>query len=167
MPVLSADTLEIISRDADQTRRVGGRLGALLLPGDVLYLHGDLGAGKTTLVQGLAQGWGSADAVTSPTFVLVNVYRHGQRSGELLHHVDAYRLRNPADAEDLDLDLMLTRGPVVVEWAERVVSALPTPTLEITLNWIDDLQRDLLIVPHGARGLALTVALRRAIFGVD
>lgn len=167
MPILSADTLEIISRDADQTRRIGGRLGALLLPGDVLYLHGDLGAGKTTFVQGLAQGWGSADAVTSPTFILVNVYRHAQRANSLLHHVDAYRLQNAADAEDLDLDLMLTRGALVVEWAERVRTALPAPTLEIALTWVDDLQRDLLITPHDARGLALTAALRRAVFGVD
>lgn len=167
MPILSADTLEIISRDADQTRRIGGRLGALLRTGDMLYLHGDLGTGKTTFVQGLAHGWGSLDPVTSPTFILVNVYRHTQREGNLLHHVDAYRLRNAADAQDLDLDLMLTRGPMVVEWAERVRAALPPPVLEITLNWVDDWQRDLLIVPHGARGLALTSALRRAIFGVD
>ena len=76
MPILDESTLEFFSRSPDQTRRIGTRMGLLLQAGDVLCLQGDLGAGKTTLVQGIAQGWGSADPVTSPTFVLVNIYRH-------------------------------------------------------------------------------------------
>ena len=75
MPILSPHSLEIISRSPEQTRRVGMRLGAMLQVGDVVGLCGELGSGKTTLVQGIGAGWGSLDAVTSPTFVLVNVYR--------------------------------------------------------------------------------------------
>jgi len=75
MPILEANAFEFFSRSADQTRRVGMRLGSVLQPGDVVCLDGDLGAGKTTFVQGIAAGWGAVDPVSSPTFVLVNVYR--------------------------------------------------------------------------------------------
>jgi len=75
MPILDAQTLDFFSRSPEQTRRLGMKLGALLQKGDLLCLSGDLGAGKTTLMQGIAQGWGTLDAVSSPTFVLVNVYR--------------------------------------------------------------------------------------------
>ena len=92
---------------------------------------GDLGAGKTTLVQGMAAGWGSPDRVTSPTFVLVNEYRrsHGGR----FYHMDAYRLSGPAEAFDLDLETLLAKGPLVVEWAGRIRAALPEPTFEIRI----------------------------------
>jgi len=79
MPILDPNSMEFISRSAEQTRRVGMRLGTLLQTGDVICLIGDLGSGKTTFVQGLASGWGSLDPVSSPTFVLVNVYRHPRR----------------------------------------------------------------------------------------
>jgi tRNA threonylcarbamoyladenosine biosynthesis protein TsaE len=69
MPILNANTLEFVSRSPEQTRRLGMRLGALMQAGDVICLSGDLGSGKTTLVQGIARGWGSLDPVSSPTFV--------------------------------------------------------------------------------------------------
>ncbi len=122
-PVFEQHSFELISRSAEQTRRVGMRLGAMLHPGDLVGLVGDLGAGKTTMMQGIASGWGSLDPVSSPTFVLVNVYRH---SGEQrFYHLDAYRLRGAADVIDLDLETMLDEGPVVVEWADRIEDALP------------------------------------------
>jgi tRNA threonylcarbamoyladenosine biosynthesis protein TsaE len=127
MPILDHHSLEIISRSAEQTRRVGMRLGTLLQPGDLIGLVGDLGSGKTTLAQGIAAGWGSLDPVCSPTFVLVNVYR--RPDGLQLYHLDAYRLSGPAEAIDLDLDSMLERGPMLVEWAERVQEALPSDGL--------------------------------------
>ena len=74
MPILDAHMLEFFSRSPEQTRRIGLRLGSLLKPGDIICLQGDLGAGKTTFTQGLAQGWGSLDSVSSPTFILVNQY---------------------------------------------------------------------------------------------
>ncbi len=118
MPILDARTVEFFSRSPEQTRRLGSRLGAMLQSGDVICLSGDLGAGKTTFVQGIAQGWGTLDQVSSPTFVLVNTYR--RPDGSCLYHLDAYRLANALEAEDLDLDLLFETGPVVVEWPERI-----------------------------------------------
>jgi len=102
MPILNENSLEFISLSPDQTRRIGLRLGTILEKGDVICLCGELGAGKTTLMQGIAQGWGSGDAVTSPTFVLVNNYR--RPDGAEMYHLDAYRLQDARDAEVLDLD---------------------------------------------------------------
>ena len=143
MPILDSHSFEFISRSPEQTRRVGMRLGGLLQAGDLLCLVGDLGAGKTTFVQGIAAGWGSADAVSSPTFVLVNVYR--RMDGGRFHHLDAYRLSGAAEAIDLDLDAMLVAGPLVVEWAERVWTALPGDYLRIQLSYVNENQRDLLV----------------------
>ncbi|HNO86433.1 MAG TPA: tRNA (adenosine(37)-N6)-threonylcarbamoyltransferase complex ATPase subunit type 1 TsaE, partial [Anaerolineales bacterium] len=75
MPILDSHTIEFFSRSPEQTRRIGMRIGAGLKAGDVICLQGNLGAGKTTFVQGLAQGWGSLDSVSSPTFILVSQYR--------------------------------------------------------------------------------------------
>ena len=97
--------MDFFSRSPEQTRRVGRRLGEALEAGDVICLQGDLGAGKTTFVQGVAQGWGSLDSVSSPTFILVNVYRRADQSQ--LFHMDAYRLDSAPEAEELDLDTML------------------------------------------------------------
>src|SRR5512143_2513445 len=127
MPILDPHSLEIISRSTEQTRRVGMRLGALLQPGDLVALVGDLGSGKTTLVQGIVSGWGSLDPVSSPTFVLVNVYRHPEN--KRLFHLDAYRLNGAAEAEDLDIDAMIEAGPLVIEWADRILGTLPAEYL--------------------------------------
>jgi tRNA threonylcarbamoyladenosine biosynthesis protein TsaE len=170
MPILDLRSMEFISRSPEQTRRAGMRLGTMLHPGDVICLVGDLGAGKTTLVQGIASGWGSLDAASSPTFVLVNVYRRSgdtPHSGEQrLYHLDAYRLNGAAEAEDLDLDTLLANGPLVVEWAERIQSALPIEHLWINLHYIDENQRDLLITAHGRRYQNMLSQFRRQVFGV-
>jgi len=149
MPILDANTFEFISRSADQTKRIGVRLGEILLPSDLICLIGELGAGKTTLVQGIAKGWGSGDAATSPTFVLVNSYR--RPDGAILNHLDAYRLENAHEAEDLDLDFMMAEGPLMVEWADRVLDALPKEHLTIHMSWLADEQRRLAFTFQGAR----------------
>lgn len=156
--------MEFISRGAEQTRRIGMRLGALLQNGDLVCLVGDLGSGKTTLVQGLAAGWGSLDKASSPSFVLVNVYR--RPDGSKLYHLDAYRLNSAREAEDLDLDAMLETGPMVVEWAERIQDALPHDNLRVNLSWMDEDQRDLLFNAHGERYQKLLSAIRKQVFGV-
>src|SRR5512143_3047559 len=122
MPILDAHTLEFFSRSPEQTRRVGMRLGRLLKTGDLICLQGDLGAGKTTFVQGLAQGWGSLDSVSSPTFILVNMYRRAD--GSRLFHMDAYRLDSTPEAEELDLDSMLAESALIVEWPERMAGLI-------------------------------------------
>jgi tRNA threonylcarbamoyladenosine biosynthesis protein TsaE len=170
MPILDPHSLEFISRSAEQTRRAGMRLGGLLQPGDVVGLEGDLGAGKTTLVQGIAAGWGSLDQVTSPTFVLVNVYRRRDRSQnrreQHLYHLDAYRLNSEAEAIDLDLDALIGNGPMVVEWADRISGVLPQEHLWIKMRWVDTNQRDLLISARGKRHERMLVEFRKQVFGV-
>jgi tRNA threonylcarbamoyladenosine biosynthesis protein TsaE len=156
--------MEFISRSASQTRRVGMRLGAYLKSGDVVCLIGDLGSGKTTFVQGLAAGWGSLDQVSSPTFVLVNVYRGPDDQN--LYHLDAYRLSGPGEALELDLDELISSGPLVVEWADRIRTALPEDSLNVHLHLIDDEQRDMVFSAKGDRYSDLLVRVRKQIFGV-
>ena len=139
------------------------RLGGLLRRGDLVCLNGELGSGKTTLVQGIAQGWGSSDSVTSPTFVLVNQYQ--KVNGPELFHLDAYRLRNPMEAVNLDLDHMLESGALVVEWPGHIEKALPKLRLWINLNWVDLEQRHLVFKPVGTRFERLVKELRRYIYG--
>jgi tRNA threonylcarbamoyladenosine biosynthesis protein TsaE len=163
MPILDSRSLEFISRSPEQTRRVGMRLGGMLQTGDVIGLVGDLGSGKTTLVQGVASGWGSLDQVSSPTFVLVNVYRHPK--GSRLFHLDAYRLSGAAEAEDLDVIGMLDAGPLVVEWAERIRAALPSDHLQVEMTYIDDQCRDLILSAHGSRYELILADVRKQIYG--
>jgi tRNA threonylcarbamoyladenosine biosynthesis protein TsaE len=165
MPVLHPHSLEFLSRSAEQTRRIGMRLGALLQPGDLICLVGDLGSGKTTLVQGISAGWGSLDAALSPSFVLVNVYR--RLDGKRLFHLDAYRLSGPAEAEDLDVDAMLESGPLVIEWADHIQEALPEDWLWVSFSWINDEQRDMVLTARGQHYITLLGRLRRQVFGVS
>jgi tRNA threonylcarbamoyladenosine biosynthesis protein TsaE len=163
MPVYSANSFDFVSRSPEQTRRIGSRLGTLIQPGDVLALSGDLGAGKTTFVQGIAEGWGSVDSVSSPTFVLVNIYR--RLTGERLHHMDAYRIESALEAEDLDIEEMLSNGALIVEWAERIRSALPAEYLSVQLSWVADEQRNLVFIPYGKRYEELAREYKRQLFG--
>ncbi len=169
MPILDVHSMEFISRGVEQTRRLGMRLGALLHPGDLVCLVGDLGSGKTTFVQGVASGWGSLDPVTSPTFVLVNVYRRrgAGRVEQKLFHLDAYRLSGASEAADLDLEALLDQGPLVIEWAERIEQVLPPEMLRVRLRWIEENQRDLVFSAHGPRYEAMLASLRRQVFGVS
>ena len=163
MPILNAHSLEFISRSAEQTRRLGMRLGAILACNDLVCLSGDLGSGKTTFVQGIAKGWGSLDPVSSPTFVLVNQY--GRPDGLSLHHMDAYRLENACEAEDLDLDRMLENGSLVVEWAERIQEALPKEGLWVKMAWVTDEQRSFIFDPTGTRYQRIINIFRQKAFG--
>jgi tRNA threonylcarbamoyladenosine biosynthesis protein TsaE len=163
MPVLTSSSIEYISRSTEHTRRVGMRLGTLLQSGDVICLEGDLGSGKTTLVQGISVGWGSLDLASSPTFVLVNVYRRPDEGR--LFHLDAYRLSNTTEAEELDLDAMLGQGPLVIEWADRIRAVLPVDHLWIRLRWVEIDQRDLMISAKGERYQRLLTDFRRQVFG--
>ena len=122
--------LEYISRSAAATRRLGRRLAAYLRPGDVICLVGDLGAGKTTFVQGLAAGLGVRDLATSPTFVLVHEY-HGRIP---LFHLDLYRLSGDLTEVGLD-DILGGDAAVVVEWAERMPGLLCETGLEIAFDF--------------------------------
>ncbi len=139
-------------------------LGAELAAGDVVCLEGDLGSGKTTLVQGIAAGWGSLDPVTSPTFVLINLYRRSD--AQQLAHLDAYRLDDSAEAESLDLDALLGAGPLVVEWAGRIETALPDERLWVDLSHVDSEQRAMQFMAKGDRYQELLDSFQETVFGV-
>lgn len=162
MPILEANAFEFFSRSPDQTRRVGMRLGALLQKGDLLCLDGDLGTGKTTLVQGLASGWGSTDQVSSPTFVLVNIYRRPDQ--ERFAHLDAYRLSGADEAIDLDLEALQAEGPLVIEWAQKIIDALPEEHLVMKLDWIQEEHRRMKFIATGERYEALLSILQEHIY---
>jgi tRNA threonylcarbamoyladenosine biosynthesis protein TsaE len=162
MPILDTPTFKFLSRSPEQTRRLGMRLGALLQPGDLICLQGDLGAGKTTLVQGMAQGWGALDAVSSPTFVLVNAYRRPDSSQ--LSHFDAYRVDSLGEAEELDMDTLLSQGPLVVEWPERVEPILPVERLWAWLEYESEEQRAMRFSACGKRYETLLDHLRQNVY---
>jgi tRNA threonylcarbamoyladenosine biosynthesis protein TsaE len=164
MPILDPHTIEFFSRSPGQTRRIGMRLGALLHTGDVVGLVGDLGSGKTTLIQGIAAGWGSLDRVTSPTFVLINQYR--RPNNQPFFHLDAYRLQSALEAEELDLEALLERGPLVIEWADHIAAALPEERLWINLRWLAEEQRGMLLSARGVRYEGMLSTLRQVAFGV-
>ena len=157
--------MDFFSRGPEQTRRIGVRLGGALQPGDVICLQGDLGAGKTTFVQGIAQGWGSLDAVSSPTFILVNVYRRGDEAR--LFHMDAYRLDSTPEAEELDLDSMLAQGPLLIEWPEGMDGLVPAERLWVSLEHIDEEERQMKFKATGLRYDNLLEVIRHAAYGGD
>jgi tRNA threonylcarbamoyladenosine biosynthesis protein TsaE len=165
MPILNDNSIEYLSHSPDQTRRIGMRLGAMLKEGDIIFLIGNLGAGKTTLAQGIASGWGSLDNVTSPSFVIVNVYR--RPDGAHLYHMDAYRLQDAVEAEDLDIESYINSAPMLVEWAEKISTAFPQEHLSIKFHAIDEFQRDLMITAHGTRYRQILEKFRKQVFGVQ
>ncbi|EFG08752.1 Putative ATP/GTP-binding protein [Streptomyces clavuligerus] len=115
-------------------RDLGRRLAALLRPGDLVMLTGELGAGKTTLTRGLGEGLGVRGAVTSPTFVIARVHP-SLSGGPALVHVDAYRLGGGLDEmEDLDLDVSLPDSVVVVEWGDGKVEELSDDRLHVVIH---------------------------------
>ncbi|MGR6924048.1 TsaE protein, required for threonylcarbamoyladenosine t(6)A37 formation in tRNA [[Actinomadura] parvosata subsp. kistnae] len=117
----------------DDMRAYGARLAAHLRPGDLLVLSGPLGAGKTTLVQGIAEGLKVRGPITSPTFVIARVHP-SLRQGPPLVHVDAYRLGGDLEVDDLDLDASLEESVTVVEWGEGLVEGLADDRLEIHID---------------------------------
>jgi tRNA threonylcarbamoyladenosine biosynthesis protein TsaE len=117
---------------ADDMRALGQRLAGLLRPGDLVVLSGPLGAGKTTLVQGIGQGLNVRGPVTSPTFVIARVHPP-LGGGPALVHADAYRLGSPAEVDDLDLDADISSSVTVVEWGEGLVEGLAADRLEVTI----------------------------------
>ncbi|MBM3179519.1 MAG: tRNA (adenosine(37)-N6)-threonylcarbamoyltransferase complex ATPase subunit type 1 TsaE [Chloroflexi bacterium] len=163
MPILDSHTIEFFSRSPEQTRRIGMRLGSAINAGDVICLQGNLGAGKTTFVQGLAQGWGSQDSVSSPTFILVNLYRRA--NGDQIFHLDTYRLESIPEAEELDLDAMLAEGALIIEWPERLGNLIPAERLWINLEHGAEEHRQMRFNANGGRYDELLDGIRQSMFG--
>ena len=151
-----------IATDGDM-RALGRRLAALLRAGDLVILAGPLGAGKTTLVQGIGAGHGVRGPVTSPTFVIARVHPAVAGSGPALVHADAYRLGSIGEVDDLDLDTDAASAVTVVEWGAGLAEGLAEDRLEITIEPDQDGDaRTVRINAHGARwNGALTGAVDR------
>ncbi|MEW9528985.1 tRNA (adenosine(37)-N6)-threonylcarbamoyltransferase complex ATPase subunit type 1 TsaE [Microbispora sp. NPDC049125] len=124
---------EFRAETAEETRALGARLAELLRPGDLVVLSGPLGAGKTTLVQGIAEGLKVRGPITSPTFVIARVHP-SLCGGPALVHADAYRLGGSLEVDDLDLDASLEESVTVVEWGEGLVEGLSEDRLEVRVE---------------------------------
>jgi tRNA threonylcarbamoyladenosine biosynthesis protein TsaE len=133
---------EFISQNAMETRQLGQALAPELKSGDCLILIGALGAGKTTFVQGLAEGLGISESVVSPTFTLMREYQGRLR----LYHVDAYRINNLDELREIGLeDTMLAEGIVAIEWGEKASELLPRGSLEIQIELLPNQERKIRI----------------------
>jgi tRNA threonylcarbamoyladenosine biosynthesis protein TsaE len=133
--------VSLVSRSPEDTVQIGRHLGTLLRPGSVVALYGDLGAGKTVLVKGIADGLGLKATIHSPTFTLI----HEHPGPVPLYHVDLYRI-DEADVDSLGLDEYLeSEGVVVIEWAEKIKALLPTDRLDIELRFVDESSREIIV----------------------
>ena len=156
------------AHDADAMRRLGTALAGVLREGDVVVLSGELGAGKTTLTQGLGAGLGVRGDVTSPTFVIARVHP-SLGEGPALVHADAYRLGGVAELDDLDLDTSLDDAVTVVEWGEGIAEGLADDRLEVRIeravaDEADDVAgldpRQVFVAPVGRRWLGVALPVR-------
>ncbi len=158
---------EVSTRDADQTRAFGEDLGRILAAGDLLMLSGGLGAGKTTLTQGIGVGMGVRGRVASPTFIVARVHPSLSGGPDLIH-ADAYRITDLNDLETLDLDSSLDEAVTVVEWGDGKTEAMSADRLvievrrasggqatrvgnAIDLEHMDDGRRRIILRAHGHR----------------
>jgi tRNA threonylcarbamoyladenosine biosynthesis protein TsaE len=131
-------SFRLVSEDPLETFRMGRILGQGLQGGDVVALTGELGAGKTCLTQGIADGLGvpAGFAVTSPTFTLINEYPGKETS---LYHLDVYRLVGTEDLQETGYEeCLLGGGVLVIEWAEKIREAVPDEALFIRISWMDE-----------------------------
>ncbi|MCL5952810.1 MAG: tRNA (adenosine(37)-N6)-threonylcarbamoyltransferase complex ATPase subunit type 1 TsaE [Chloroflexi bacterium] len=153
--------LDLISASPEQTQAWGAVLGELAQPGDVYALVGDLGSGKTCLVQGIGRGLGVLEAIHSPTFVLANEHKSGRLP---LYHVDVYRVTSAAEAVGFGLeDYVNGEGVCVIEWAEKIREALPPERLKIVLRHLGESTRGLRFEGQGERYEVLLIEFERRI----
>ena len=152
--------LKVITDSAEETRVLGAALAPTLLPGDVISLSGDLGAGKTVFTQGLGAALGVRDHITSPSFTLLHQY---QGRYPLLH-LDVYRLLSIQEVLDLGFDELLDSGGIlVIEWGEAVAPLLPPRQLEVDLRRTggeNDSEREVTFVPHGSEWIRKVQEMR-------
>ena len=140
----------MISRSPDETVAIGEALAVSLRDGDLVLLHGDLGAGKTTLVKGIASALGIEDVVSSPSFSLVNEYDTGRAAAvSRLYHLDLYRLQSEADLASIGFEDFVAPadGVTLVEWPERAATALPECFLLIEIETVSAHSRRMRFIP--------------------
>ena len=155
------ETVELMSTSIEETQALGEQIGRQLAAGDVVALHGELGSGKTTLIQGIARGLGrNSGAVKSPTFVLMREYP----GDPLVVHIDGYRLEGAPAVAWLDVDLMFSPSNItLIEWAERFGDVLPSDHLAVQLAHVSANRRRLRVSGTGPRAAAIIAQLRAAL----
>lgn len=153
-------TMHLVTANYQATIAYGYQLGQLLQPQDLILLDGDLGAGKTTLTQGIAQGLGIKRPIKSPTFTLIREYQSGRIP---LYHMDMYRLEN-SSADELGLSEYFNGdGAVVIEWSQFIKDVLPTSYLRIVLKQQQPDSRELNLQAVGCRYQQLLQQFQQAI----
>jgi tRNA threonylcarbamoyladenosine biosynthesis protein TsaE len=146
------------SRSPEDTRRLGEAIGSTARDGDVILLSGELGAGKTLFVQGIARGLGYEGQVSSKSFVIMGEYQGRQK----LYHADLYRLEDPRQVEELALPELTEDGVLAVEWPERGAWALPLEDLLVEFEVTGEDSRHLSFTPKTERGEALLAEIQPA-----
>lgn len=150
--------IKLLTHSPEETQALGKALGRAAQPGDLFLLWGELGSGKTCLVQGIARGLGVQDTVRSPTFVLVT--HHPGRF--MLYHIDLYRLDNPLEVEGLGLDEYIEGGGVcAVEWADKAMQVFPREHLVVELRHVGEQERQIMVTARGERYVGLLAQVRQ------
>lgn len=154
--------VDFVSHSIKQTQHCGSQLAQHLVPGAVILLEGDLGAGKTTFTKGIASGLGVEGYVNSPTFTLVNEYE-----GRLpVYHLDCYRLNSGQEALDFGIEEYLYGdGVTIIEWPERISEVLPADYIRVTLSYLTDTKRSLRLEPVGPKYVPLMQEFKKSAFG--
>jgi len=160
--VSTSRKVEITSLTPQETERLGFLLGEILTRGDIIALAGELGTGKTTLVRGMARGMGFEDGeVASPSFTLVNEYQGPYP----LFHIDLYRIKDEKELLGIGYEEYISGdGVAVIEWADRVPQAVPRESLRITLRYLDDERREIVLWGQGDRYEKIIEELQRKVY---
>lgn len=138
--------ISVITKKAQETEYIGQRMANFLSPGDVIILIGDLGAGKTLFVQGVAKGLGIEDEITSPTFTIIQEYGEGRLP---LYHMDVYRITSPKEMEDLGYEeYFYGQGVTFIEWGNLILDLLPEEHLTLEFSLVEE-GREISFYPQG------------------
>ena len=139
--------MEITTKSARETQKLGEKIGRGLKQGTILALSGELGSGKTTFTQGLARGLGIKKRILSPTFVYVRQYPVKRRSLSVFYHVDLYRIKDDSDSHGLGLEEILAdpKAVVAIEWADKIKKILPAKRVDFFFQYLSDKERKIKI----------------------
>ena len=133
--------MEIITQSAQQTQKLGEKIGRDLKPPVIITLYGELGSGKTTFIQGLAKGLGIKKRITSPTFVFIKKYQPN------FYHIDLYRIEQTKEVKSLGLEEIFSepKAVIAIEWAKKIKEILPKKRIDIWFNYLNNNKRRILI----------------------
>ncbi len=139
-------TISLKGLGQETVRRIGTIIGNHLKPGATVALFGQLGAGKTFMIQSICEGLGVRDPVTSPTFTIVNQYR----GKDTVYHIDLYRLKEAGELDEIGLEEMVREGGILLfEWPEKAYGYLESPRIDIEITWAGPTERDLSVSFYG------------------